>query len=127
MILYQQVTALMEALCAVLRHGNAPNCEAALQLLSSRIVPRVQALEAADSSTAVHNRSSITSNSSSSSSGSISSSGDVAQGSLTSLGVLLLDDSLLVSAIRGDAGSRRGNAGCQLQVLEHFNLLKFVY
>jgi hypothetical protein len=119
----------MEALCTVLRHGNAANCEAALQLLSSRIVPRVQALEAADTTAAtVHSRSSITSSSSSSSSGSISGSGDVAQGSLTSLGVLLLDDSLLVAAIRGDAGSRRGNAGCQLQVLEvRCNLLKCLY
>jgi hypothetical protein len=117
--LQQQVTALMEALCAVLRHGNAANCEAALQLLSSRIVPRVQALEAADTSAAtagMHSRSSIASSSSSSSSGSA----DVAQGSLTSLGVLLLDDSLLVSAVRGNAGSRRGNAGCQLQVLALF-------
>jgi hypothetical protein len=83
----------MEALCAVLRHGNALNCEAALQLLSSRIVPRVQALEAADTSAATastHSRTSIA-NSSSSISSSSSGSTLVAQGSLTSLGVLLLE------------------------------------
>jgi hypothetical protein len=81
----------MEALCAVLWHGNALKCEAALQLLSSHIVPHVQALEAADTGAAL---TSIWASSSSSiaSSSSSSSSADVAQSSLTSLGVLLLDD-----------------------------------
>ncbi|KAG5191890.1 hypothetical protein JKP88DRAFT_347374 [Tribonema minus] len=88
-----EVEAVMDALCAALRNGRGDNKDAALQLLATRVAPRL-------SPSPSHTRPPP------------GQEGD--GGAAGALGVLLLDEGLLVAAIRQRSA---GDLACHLQAL----------